>query len=162
MYNFILDSDALIKLVHSGVLTKVCEAFNCITTNEVERETVDEGKKRFYPDAEVIEKLIENKLSKIKNPKKDIEIVDRFGKGELSVLGLSKEIKNHIIISDDRTFIKELEKENLDFLIPIDLIVLLKRLGKINQKEAKDYLENIKVFIREEDYKKIEKELRGK
>lgn len=99
---------------------------------------------------------------KIKDPKKKIEIVNHLGKGELSILSLGKEVKNHIIISDDQTFIKELEKENLDFLVPTDLIILLKRLGKIDQEEAKDYLKRIRVFIREEDYKKIKKELEEK
>lgn len=161
MYNFIFDSDALIKLTYSGALIKICKTFNCLTTNEVKREAVDEGKKRFYPDAEVIEQLIENKLLKIKNPK-NIEIVSRLGKGEISVLSLSKEVKNHIIVSDDRTFIKELEREDSDFLVPTDLITLLRKLRKISQKEGEDYLEKIKVFIREEDYKKIRKELEGK
>ncbi len=159
MYNFIFDSDALIKLVYSGALINVCKNFNCIITSEIKKETVDEGKKRFYPDAELIEKLIENKLLKIKNPNKNVEPIKNLGKGELSILSLSKEVKNHIIISDDKTFIKELEKEDINLLVPTDLIVLLKRLNKINQKEANDYLEKIKMFIKEENYKKIKKEL---
>ena len=162
MYNLLFDSDALIKLAHSGALIKICEIFNCITTNDVKKETVDEGKKRFYPDADIVEDLIRNKLIKIKNPKKSFETKYSLGKGELSILSLDKELKNHIVISDDQAFIKELEKENMDFLIPTDLIVLLKKLKKINQKEAKEYLEKIKVFIRGEDYKKIKKELEEK
>ena len=162
MYNLILDSDALIKLVHSKALVKICETFNCIITAEVKRETVDEGKKRFYPDAEIIEKLVDNKLLKIKNSNKDIEIIKNLGKGELSILSLSKELKNHIIISDDKTFIKELEKEDIIFLIPTDLIILLKRLKKINKEEAENYLEKIKVFISEENYKNTRYELEEK
>lgn len=162
MYNLLLDSDALIKLTHSGALVRICESFYCITSGEVKREGVDEGKKRFYPDAEIIENLIENRLLKIKNPKKKIKIKDNLGKGELSILDLHKEIKNHLIVSDDTKFIKELEKDNIRFLVPSDLIILLKKLGKINQKEAKSYLEKIKVFIREEDYKNHKKELEEK
>ena len=61
MYNLLFDADALIKLTHSGSLIKICEVFNCFTTTEVKRETVDEGKKRLYPDAEIIEQLIQVK-----------------------------------------------------------------------------------------------------
>ncbi|MAG19805.1 hypothetical protein CL618_00015 [archaeon] len=162
MYNLLFDSDALIKLTHSEALIKVCVSFRCIITDDVKREVVDEGKKRFYPDAEIIEKLIEDNLLKIKNPKKKVEIKKNLGSGELSILSLNKEIKNHLIISDDKEFIKELEKEDIDFLIPGDLIILLKKMRKINQKEAKNYIEKMKVFIREEDYKKFKKELEGK
>lgn len=160
MYNLLFDSDALIKLTHSGALTKVCETFNCIITNEIKRETVEEGKIRLYPDAEIIDELIKKSLIKIKNPKNIIKSIDYLGKGELSILSLSKE-DNYIIISDDQTFIKELEKENLDFMVPMDIIITLIKLGKINKKETKEYLEKIKVFIREQDYKRLKKEIGG-
>jgi len=155
MYNFIFDSDALIKLTHSGCLNKICEIFNCITTTQVKEETVDEGKKRFYPDAEVIEKLIEDNLLIVKKPKKISETNKRLGKGELSVLNLNQEIKTSIIVSDDQTFLRKLEQEKIDFLVPTDLIVLLERLRKINKKEANNYLEGIKVFINEEKYREF-------
>jgi len=162
MYNLLLDSDALIKLTYSGALIKICKTFKCTTTNEIKKETVDEGKIRLYPDAEIIEELIKTKLLKIKNPKKNIEITKNLGKGELSILSLTKEVKEYIIISDDQIFIKELEKENINFLVPTALIIWLKRLNKINQKEAKEHLERIKTFIKEEDYTKFKKELEEK
>ena len=126
MYNLILDSDSLIKLTCSEVITKLCAAFNCVITDAVKKETVDEGKKRFYSDANVIEGLIENKLLKIKNPKKIIRMDKDFGEGELSALGLYKNVKNHILVSDDQAFIGYLEKENINFLVTADLILLLK------------------------------------
>lgn len=162
MYNFIFDADALIKLVHSESLTKICKTFNCVTTGEVKRETVEEGKKRLYPDAEIIEGLMDNNLLKIKNPKKSLEEENRLGKGEVSVLNLSKELKNYIIISDDQTFLKKLEQEKTDFLVPADLIILLERAGKIDKEEANDYLDKIKVFIREEKYRLIKNKLEEK
>lgn len=85
-----------------------------------------------------------------------------MGRGELSVLGLSKEFKNSIIVSDDQQFIKRLETEKIDFLVPADTIVLLQKLGNIEKKEAGHYLEKIKVFIREKDYEKIKKQLEEK
>tara|TARA_B100000315_G_C14385854_1_gene499606 strand:- start:29 stop:514 length:486 start_codon:yes stop_codon:yes gene_type:complete len=161
MYNFIFDSDALIKLAYSGALAKVCEIFECSTTIEVKREVIDEGKKRFYPDAELIEEIVEKDLLKIKEFKKKTETTRRLGCGELSVWQLSKVIKNSVIVSDDQSFLNELEKEKINFLVPVDLIILLKRLKKINLAEANQYLEGIKVFIRIEEYNKAKKEIGG-
>ena len=162
MYKLILDSDSLIKLTHAEMLNKICETFECITTTEVKRETVDEGKKRFYPDADIIEDLIKNQLIHIKDTKRLIGAKPNLGLGEISVFSLSIELKNSLIVSDDQTFIKELEKQNINFLVPSDLIILLKRRNKINLAEAKYYLEKLKTFIRDDNYNKIKKELEEK
>ncbi|MAE43292.1 hypothetical protein CMO93_05955 [Candidatus Woesearchaeota archaeon] len=160
MYNLLLDSDALIKLTHSEIIFKVCEAFNCSITNEVKEETVKEGKARFYPDALIIENLIKNSLLNLKSSKKRIKIKENFGKGEKSILELYHNTKNNAIVSDDSTFIKHLENENIPFFVPSDLIILLKKQSKINQKEAFYFLEKMKVFIREEVYNETKKELK--
>ena len=143
-------------------MVNVCRAFNCIATNEVKREAVDEGKKRMHPDADTIEELIKSGLLKIKNPKNSVETADSLGKGELSILALNKEVKNHIIVSDDHAFLKKLEEENHDFLVPADLIPLLKNLNKISQNEAAECLEKMKAFIKESHYGRIKKQLEGK
>lgn len=160
MHNLILDSDALIKLTHAEAIFKVCETFNCLITNEIKEETVEEGKKRFYPDALVIEKLIKDTLVKIRDPKRKPNIKEDFGKGEKSVLGLYYSIRHSIIVSDDLTFIRHLENENIPFFVPSDLIILLKKLGKISLKEALYFLDKIKVFIKEEVYNEAKKELK--
>jgi len=161
MYKLLLDSDALIKLTHSEMLYKLCKIFNCLITNEVREETVQEGKKRFYPDALAIEKLIENNFVKIKCPKRKLRIKEDFGKGEKSVLELYRSTRNSIIITDDSKFISYLEKENIPFFIPSDLIVLLKGLNEINLKESLYFLGKMRVFIKEDVYNETKKELGG-
>lgn len=171
MYNLLLDSDALIKLTHSEAIFKICETFNCLITNEVKEETVKEGKKRFYPDALTIEKLIKGNFVKIRDSKRKPGIKEDaqtefgtsfvgFGKGEKSVLELYRSTRNSIIVSDDLAFIRHLENENIPFFIPFDLIILLKKLNKISLKEALYFLDKIKVFIKEEVYNKTKKELK--
>ena len=160
MYNLLLDSDALIKLTHSKAIFRVCEAFNCLITTEIKEETVEEGKKRFYPDALVIEKLVKDNLVKIRDSKRKPNIKEDFGKGEKSVLGLYHSTRNSIIISDDSAFIKHLENENIPFFVPSDLIILLKKLNKISLKEALYFLDKIKVFIKKEAYNEAKKELK--
>ncbi len=162
MYNLIFDSDTLIKLTHSEAITKICENCNCFITDKVKEETVDEGKKRFYPDADKIENLIKEGLLKIKNPEKTIEIEEYYGKGESSVLSLHHEAKNHIIVSDDQHFIKYLEENKIEFLTAVDVIILLKRLGKITVKDSLYYLNKMKVFIREEVYRSVKKDLEAR
>ncbi len=159
MYNLIFDSDALVKLTNSEIITQVCENCNCFITNKVKEETVDEGKKRFYHDAEKIEDLIKEGILKIKDPEKIGDIDKSLGKGELSVLSLHNEVNDSIIVSDDQKFIGCLEETNINFLIPGHIIVLLKKLKKIELKESLHYLNKMKVFIKEEVYEAVKKDL---
>ncbi len=157
MYNLILDADALIKLTQCGIIEDLCRACNCFITHKVKEEAVDEGRRRFYPDAEVIDNLINSKLLKIKNPTKSNN--EYLSKGELTVLNLYKSVKNHIIVSDDQVFIRRLEEDEIPFLVAGDVIPLLKRLGKISTQEALHYLKRIKTFIREDVYRSIKQDL---
>lgn len=144
---------------HSGALLVICEKFNCLTTNEVKKEVVDEGKKRLYPEVELVDELINKKILDVKNTKqKSIEIL---GKGESPILNLIKKLDNYIIVSDDNKFTNELARQGLDFLVPMDIIVLLKIKDKINSKEANDFLEKIKPFVREKEYKKAKEMIGG-
>ena len=159
-YNFIFDSDALIKLTHSEIIFNVCKIFNCLITEEVKEEAVTEGKKRFYPDAFVIEKLIKNNLLKVRVPKRKLKIKESLGKGEISVLELHSGARKSIIISDDSAFIEYLENKDIVFFVPSDLIILLKKLNKISLKEAMHFLDGMKVFVKEEVYNEAKKELK--
>jgi len=160
LYNFIFDSDALIKLTHSEIIFNVCKIFNCLITEEVKEEAVTEGKKRFYPDAFVIEKLIKNNLLKVRVPKRKLKIKESLGKGEISVLKLHSGARKSTIISDDSAFIKYMENKDIIFFVPSDLIILLKKLDKISLKEALYFLDRMKVFIKEEVYNETKKELK--
>ena len=160
MHNLILDSDALIKLTHSEAIFKVCETFSCLITSEIKEETVKEGKKWFYPDALVIEKLIKDNLVKIRDSKRKLGIKEDLGKGEKLVLELYHSARNSTIVSDDLAFIRHLENENIPFFVPSDLIISLKKLNKISLKEALYFLDKLKVFIKEKVYNETKKELK--
>ena len=58
MYKLLFDSDALIKASKAEFLGKIAENFNVSITEEVYNEAVEEGKKRFYLDADKIENLV--------------------------------------------------------------------------------------------------------
>lgn len=160
MYKLIVDSDALIKLMKSGVLEKICQYYNCIITNEVKNECVDEGKKRLHKDALKIEELINKKLLITKDAKKARKIKENLGKGEVSTVNLYFQEKNSIIVTDDSAFIRYLEENNIKFLIPADLILLMKNSNKIDRKTALKYLEKMRDFIREEVYTDVKKDIK--
>ncbi len=161
MYKLLFDADAVIKLTYSGALPQICRDCNCVLTEEVKRETVDEGKKRLYPDAEIIEGLINTGFIKIQNPKKNGEEVPGLESGELSVLALWKENQDFLIVSDDQAFLKELQRREIDFVVPADVLLLLIRAKKMNRIEARKDLEKLRAFIREEDYHRVHKDLGG-
>ncbi len=160
MYKFVIDSDALIKLTKSGILEHICLHYSCIITAEVKNECVDEGKKRLYKDALKIEEYVNKKLLKTTDLKKPSKIGENLGKGEVSTVNLYFQEKDSIIITDDSAFIKYLEENNIKFLLPADLILLMKISNKIDKGTALKYLEKIKSFIREEVYNDIKKDIK--
>jgi len=160
MYKFVIDSDALIKLTKSEVLWEICNHYNCIITSEVKNECVDEGKKRLHKDALKIEEFINKNLLKVRDVKKERKIKENLGKGEISTASLYFQEKNSVIVTDDSAFIKYLEESNIKFFVPADLILLMKNSRKIDSKTALKYLKKMKLFIREEVYADIKKDIK--
>ncbi len=159
MYKFIFDSDALIKLAKCGILEQICQNYKCIITTEVSNECIDEGKKRLYEDALKIEELINKKVLKILDLKISKQIKENLGKGGISTANLYFQEKNSIIVTDDSAFIKYLEEMDINFIIPADIVLLMKNSNKIDKKTALDYLERVKYFIREEVYNDVKKDI---
>lgn len=158
---FIVDTDSLIKLAKSNIIKEVCKYFNCLISEEVYNEAVTKGKEGLYQDAFEIEELLKNKLIKLKKcgKGKKIEFSNNLGEGEKSTFILYQNSKNSLIVSDDNTFINFLKKENVSFIIPADFIVLLKKLNKIGELKALNYLENLKPHIKPKVYLNIKKKL---
>jgi len=63
-------------------------------------------------------------------------------------------------VTDDSAFIRYLEEENVSFILPADIILLMKRSEEIDEKTALDYLEKMKHFIREEVYNDVKKDIK--
>lgn len=158
---FIVDTDSLIKLTKSNIIKEVCKYFNCLISEEVYNEAVIKGKEGLYQDAFEIEKLLENKLIKLRKCRKGkkTEFRNNLGEGEKSIFVLYQNSKNSTIVSDDNTFINFLKEKNADFIVPADFITLLKNLNKIDKVKALSYLENLKPYIKPTIYLKIKKRL---
>jgi len=102
----ILNATPLIYLTKTG-LSRIFEALKIekLTSPEVKKEVVNEGKRRGIPDAIVLEKIFESKIIKVVKPG-DQEFLSRLleTKGlhitDAQILAIAKE-QNGIAIIDD-------------------------------------------------------------
>ncbi len=158
MYKLLFDSDALIKSAKSQILEKIIGEFDILITGEVYQETVEEGKKRLYEDAEKIGTLVkENKIKLIKAAK-NIPLREKIlGKGEASVFRAYK--KNIIIVTDDLSFTSFLKDKNANVLSSAHMINILLKRKKINKIQALQHLDKLSPFIRNELYDLIKNEI---
>ncbi|MBS3792770.1 MAG: hypothetical protein V5A77_05695 [Candidatus Bipolaricaulota bacterium] len=176
MSKLILDSDGLIKLQKAGLVKILAERHDCLIPEAVYPETVTKGKKELYEDAFEIEEIVEEsiELKKDKKSDKDKQVLSSgdptsLGKGEKQTLRIYFQEKGDAIISDDRTFLNLLDRNNqkseseeVPFITPANAIVAMADKGVISNEEAKRGLEQIKYLIRGNSYQRaLEKLERG-
>jgi predicted nucleic acid-binding protein len=103
----VFNSTPLIYLARVG-LSKVLEDLKGekVTSPEVKREVVDEGKRKGVPDAVVLEKLFDGKVFQVVEPK-DKEFLSRLMKTrglhvtDAEVLALAKELDGLAVVDDE-------------------------------------------------------------
>jgi len=103
----VFNSTPLIYLAKVG-LCKVLEDLKGekVTSPEVKREVVDEGKRKGVPDAVVLEKLFDGKVFQVVEPK-DKEFLSRLMKTrglhvtDAEVLALAKELDGLAVVDDE-------------------------------------------------------------
>ena len=107
MKKLVFNSTPLIYLAKVG-LSKVLEDLKGekVTSPEVKREVVDEGKRKGVPDAVVLEKLFDGKVFQVVEPK-DKEFLSRLMKTrglhvtDAEVLALAKELDGLAVVDDE-------------------------------------------------------------
>lgn len=163
----ILDADGLIKLGKIGLLALLAKEFNCIISTKVFEEAVKEGKKGLYQDAFIIEEYINQGIIQVVPAKKDPQAqrilakVESLGEGEKSSLHLFYSQKAEAVVSDDATFLNLLDKNNIPFLTPANLISGLVEAGRLSKKEGLRLLEELKPFIKDSVYELVKKQIEG-
>jgi predicted nucleic acid-binding protein len=162
MYKLLFDSDALIKASKTGLLDFIVQEFKVIITEEVYEESVIEGQKRLYEDAEKIEEFVKSGKIKVArqaeyNKRKKPE--QNFGKGEASVFQYYG--KGSIIVTDDLSFVRYVQKENIRNLSSAHLIRVLVQKNKLTKAEAYNCLDKLRPFIRKEIYNLVKKDIGG-
>ena len=98
----------------------------------------------------------EGKL-KVKNTKNNKSVENMlenrtFGAGECSTLHLFHNSDAKVIVTDDRAFLNLLDKNNIPYIIPTDLIVRLYELKVITKDESINSLDAIKVYVSGQNY----------
>src|SRR3989338_2287863 len=142
MSKIVFDSDGLIKMAKSGILEVALEHFDSCISQEVFDETVTEGKKLQFEDADFIEEMVTNNQLKIQKYSIDKNLEDKLknkpslGVGEISAIHLFNSLKADAIITDDQKFIRFLQSEQLPAIVPASLIHKLHQLKKINKEQA--------------------------
>ena len=162
MYKLLLDSDALIKISKAEFLDAVAENFNVAVTEEVYYETVIEGKKGFYQDADNIDKLVQSGKIKIRigrGYRKKKKPKQSFGIGEASVLQAYQ--KGSLIVTDDLSFTAYMEKEQIKSISSAHLLLALVKKKKVKKDKARYCLEKLRYLIRKEVYELIRKDIEG-
>ncbi len=169
MSKVILDSDGLIKLQKSGMLRVLVSSCECIIPEAVYEESVEEGKKRLYEDAFILEDIVEEGIKRIKiNRKEKIlqNIDDRLeslGKGEKEVFHLYFQEEADAVISDDRAFLNilDLSKDDVKYLTPCNAIYILFKKDHISKEIALRGLCQIKELVREDVYYRTITKIKG-
>ena len=162
MYKFLVDSDALIKISKAEFLDAVTENFDVFITEEIYEETIIEGKKGFYHDADDIERLIQNskiKILKGGHYKKKEKSKPGFGRGELSILQAYK--KDSLIVTDDLSFTSYMQKERIKSISSAHLLLALVKKDKMDKDKAYYHLERLKPFIRKDVYELVKNDFKG-
>ena len=160
MYKLLFDSDALIKASKAEFLGKIAENFNISITEDVYNETVKEGKKGFYQDADKIENFVNVGRIRVisKRHYKEKKLPEKnFGEGEKSTFQAHK--KGSLIVSDDLSFTSYIKKEDIKSLSSAHLIYVLVKKKKLSKGDAHYCLEKLRPYIRKEVYKSVKTDI---
>jgi hypothetical protein len=153
----VMDSDVLIKLTKASVKELATSNFEIHIPPEVEKEAVNEGKNRGYPDALVIDeniktgKLKVSKTTRLETTEKLISNLNLLG-GEADSIRLFKQGNYEALASDDSRFIDLIDGLGIPYITPSVLLIYLWKIKAISKKETREFLDKIKEFINPEEY----------
>lgn len=151
MKKLVFNSTPLIYLAKVG-LSKVLEDLKGekVTSPEVKREVVDEGKRKGVPDAVVLEKLFDGKVFQVVEPK-DKEFLSRLMKTrglhvtDAEVLALAKELDG-LAVADDEVARKTAKVYGIAYVGTPYVLVRAVYEGLVTKERAKQAV-NEMVFV---------------
>jgi len=158
----------LIKVGKIGLLSLLAESYNCIISKEVFKEAIERGKKYFHEDAFILESYINQGIIRVVRTKQNLKAkkllqkVQLLGEGEKSSLHLFYDQNALGIVSDDVAFLNLLDKYNVPYITPANLILRLVELKKISKQQSLTMIEKLKPYIRKSIYKLVKKEIEVK
>lgn len=168
MSTIVADADGLIKMGKSGALPALLGAARVLVPRTVWDEAVEEGKRRMYEDAQVLERsLVEGDAEVVGNEQSRAseELPRRsgayFGAGERAALTVFFARGADAILTDDGAFLRLLAdaRPPVPSLVPTAAIVGLAEAGGLSFGAAGEALEKIEPFVRSEAYEAAMNEL---
>jgi len=159
MSTIVVDADGLIKLGKSGALPALLSAFVVLVPEAVWAEAVEEGKRRMYEDAHVLQReLVDGGVEVVEDvPSEEAEVLLRestasFGAGERAALSVFFVRGADAVLTDDRAFIGLLSgaERPVPALVPTAAIVALAEAGRMSFEEAQEALGRMEQSVRED------------
>ncbi len=148
------DSMILIHLAKTSILESSCEFFEeVMIPRKVWKETVEIGKKEKYPDAALIEELIEVDMIDVVEVQEQ-DLIDRARKfniqgGEAEAVAVYWEKDADILATDDDNVRSKAELLNLDLIGTLPILVKMFRDDRISKDKiarSLDILQDIGWF----------------
>ena len=161
MYKIVTDADGLIKLGKSGALPALLAAARILVPRAVWEEAVEEGKRRMYEDAHVLERTLGAGGAEIfeyveHEPSEEAEVLLRNsaaapGAGERAALAVFFVSSADAILTDDRAFLGLLAGADppVPALVPAAAIASLAEADRLSIEEARESLGRLERSVRE-------------
>ncbi len=144
----IADATALILLAKVSVL----ETFvgrNEVITSELIYEEVAKGKEKGRTDSMLVERLLQERKLKLKNPEKTVKEKIRklfnIHKGELDAVSLAYKT-NHTVLTDDKKCLNAAKALEIDFITSLDVVLALFKKEAVSKEKAVECLEKLEEY----------------
>ena len=152
----LMDSDCLIKLTKAGLKEEICKQFEIFIPFTVRKEVVDAGKSKGLPDAELVEKNIQNDFVRITGKVSSVHL-----KGDQALIEIFKQGRYELIATDDAKLIRLLKSINIPYILPGLFIYFLYQRNIVNRATAMNWLEKISILISEDEHSMMKFLLEG-
>lgn len=160
MYKIVADADGLIKLGKSGALPALLSAAGILVPRAVWEEAVEEGKRRMYEDAHVLERTLGAGGAEIvehveHEPGEEAALLRNsaaaLGAGERAALAVFFVSSADAILTDDRAFLGLLAGADppVPALVPAAAIVSLVETDRLSVEGARESLGKLERSVRE-------------
>lgn len=168
MSTIVVDADGLIKIGKSGALPALLGATGVLVPQTVWEEAVEEGKRRMYEDAQVLERSLGEGSAEVVGEERSRaaeELLQRsrayFGAGERAALAVFFARGADAILTDDGAFLRLLAvaRPPVPALVPTAAIVGLAETGRLSVEAAREALERIEPYVRAGAYEAAMNEL---